>query len=70
MFVMTNHGGLPEENIQDMNTAWIFVQRAFLLEILSRGISIVLLEGAEYRDAKVTSSSFNIIRICHVDLIA
>ena len=70
MFVMTNHGGLPEENVQDMSTARIFVQRAFLLEILSRGISIVLLEGAEYRDAKVTSWSLNIIHICHADPIA
>lgn len=55
MFVMTNHGGLPEEpNIYHTSTAQIFVQRAFLLEILSQcGLSVVLFEGAEYRDAKV-----------------
>ncbi|KIM41415.1 hypothetical protein M413DRAFT_27773 [Hebeloma cylindrosporum] len=55
MFVMTNHGGLSEENGHETRTARILVQRAFLLEILSRGISIVLLEGAEYRDTKILS---------------
>ena len=68
MFVMTNHGGLPEENVHDMSTARIFVQRAFLLEILSHGISIVLLEGAEYRDTKATS--LPLAYISHADPIA
>jgi hypothetical protein len=75
MFVMTNDGGLPEKNarhkegsVYDMDIARIFVQRTFLLEILSTGASIVLLEGAEYRDSKVIPWPLSIIHICHADL--
>jgi hypothetical protein len=68
MFVMTNDGGLPE-NVNNMSTAPVFVQRAFLLELLSRGLPIVLLKGAEYRNSKVNRPRRYILHICHADHI-
>ncbi|KAJ3508807.1 hypothetical protein NLJ89_g5555 [Agrocybe chaxingu] len=58
MFVMTNDGGLCDENTTELQVARAFQQRCFLLGILSSGISVALLKGAEYRDSKILSFVF------------
>lgn len=50
MFVMTNDGGVhPGNNSSDAQ----LLQRVFIFDILAQGISVALLQGAEYRDSKV-----------------
>ena len=51
MFVMTNDGGvpIPENNPSEVQ----LLQRVFIYDILAQGISVALLQGAEYRDSKV-----------------
>ena len=50
MFVMTNDGGVnPEDHSAEVR----LLQRAFIFDILAQGISVALLQGAEYRDSKV-----------------
>lgn len=53
MFVMANDGGLLENN-RDLAAERILVQRIFLFDILSHGIAVALLRGAEFRDSKVS----------------
>ncbi|KAF8958161.1 hypothetical protein BDZ97DRAFT_66327 [Flammula alnicola] len=55
MFVMTNDGGLGDSGTSSTKIAIIFSQRAFFLSILSGGMSVALLKGAEYRDSKILS---------------
>ncbi len=56
MFVMLNDGGTPAENDQDMATR-VLIQRNFIFCLLSSGIAVTLLHGAEFRDSKVRSCS-------------
>ncbi|CAA7261143.1 unnamed protein product [Cyclocybe aegerita] len=58
MFVMTNDGGLSDENATELQASRAFQQRSFLLGILSSGISVALLKGAEFRDSKILSFVF------------
>jgi len=52
MFIMLNDGG-PLIIQGDLSAERILTQRVFLLEILSSGVSVSLLNGAEFRDSKV-----------------
>ena len=52
MFVMLNDGGMPENMNYDMATP-ILIQRSFVFGLLTSGIAVTLLHGAEFRDSKV-----------------
>ena len=56
MFVMLNDGGTPAEDDLDMGSR-VLVQRSFIFSLLTSGIAVTLLHGAEFRDSKVRSSS-------------
>ena len=49
---MLNDGGAPEDTNYDMNMR-VLVQRGLIFELLTSGISVTLLHGAEFRDSKV-----------------
>jgi hypothetical protein len=53
MFVMVNDGGLLADKTSNRAAEIIFCQRLFLFNLVSRGISVALFKGAEYRDSKV-----------------
>jgi hypothetical protein len=53
MFFMTNDGGTAQKK-STMHNASVLVQRMLILKLLFRqGISVTLLKGAEFVDAKV-----------------
>jgi len=52
MFVMLNDGGRPEDTDHDMVTR-VLVQRNFVFGLLTSGVDVTLLHGAEFRDSKV-----------------
>jgi len=52
MFVMLNDGGMPENTNYDMATR-ILIQRSFVFGLLTSGVAVTLLHGAEFRDSKV-----------------
>ena len=52
MFVMLNDGGAPEDTDYDMITR-VLVQRGLIFDVLTSGVSVALLYGAEFRDSKV-----------------
>jgi hypothetical protein len=52
MFVMLNDGGMPENTDYDM-AARILIQRDFIFGLLTSGIAVTLLHGAEFRDSRV-----------------
>lgn len=52
MFVMLNDGGTPKESNYDM-AARILMQREFIFGLLTSGVAVTLLHGAEFRDSKV-----------------
>jgi ATP-dependent RNA helicase DDX60 len=52
MFVMLNDGGTPKDNDYDMATR-ILIQRGFIFGLLTSGVAVTLLHGAEFRDSKV-----------------
>jgi hypothetical protein len=51
MFVMLNDGGM--DTSQNLASERILLQRIFLMEMLSSGLSLSLLKGAEFRSSKV-----------------
>jgi hypothetical protein len=53
MFIMANDGGLLDEEELQPTARRILCQRLFFFNVLSRGISVTLFKGAEYRDSKV-----------------
>ncbi|CCM02168.1 uncharacterized protein FIBRA_04246 [Fibroporia radiculosa] len=53
MFVMTNDGGNLGPNDALFTAERIFSQRIFLFDLLSLGLSVAMLHGAEYRDSKI-----------------
>lgn len=57
MLVMINDGGvLPEEvpeDIPDDNPGRVLLQRMLVFFVISQGVSVALMEGAEFRDSKV-----------------
>lgn len=56
MFVMINDGGLLDEKASNPAAEIILCQCLFLFNLVSRGISVALFRGAEYRDSKVQCS--------------
>ncbi|KAF8878718.1 P-loop containing nucleoside triphosphate hydrolase protein [Infundibulicybe gibba] len=54
MFIMVHDGGLPVPG-RGLSGERIIGQRVFIYRLLSRGIAISLLNGAEYRDSKILS---------------
>jgi len=50
---MANDGGLLDGKALEPTAERILCQRIFFFNLLSRGISVTLLKGAEYRDSKV-----------------
>ncbi|KAH9067713.1 P-loop containing nucleoside triphosphate hydrolase protein [Lactarius vividus] len=57
MFVMLNDGGTPAEYDHDMATH-VLIQRNFIFCLLTSGIAVTLLHGAEFRDSKIFSFVF------------
>ncbi|KAI9465185.1 P-loop containing nucleoside triphosphate hydrolase protein [Lactarius psammicola] len=57
MFVMLNDGGTPAEDDHDM-AARVLIQRNFIFCLLTSGIAVTLLHGAEFRDSKIFSFVF------------
>lgn len=55
MFVMTNDGGLLG-HCDDVCAQRILVQRTFLFDLLAAGIAVTMLQGAEFRDSKVSQT--------------
>ncbi|KAI0262214.1 P-loop containing nucleoside triphosphate hydrolase protein [Gloeopeniophorella convolvens] len=54
MFVMLNDGGALEGDDRDM-AARILLQRDFVFGLLTSGVAVTLLHGAEFRDSKIFS---------------
>jgi ATP-dependent RNA helicase DDX60 len=52
MFVMLNDGGALENTDLDMARR-VLIQRNFIFSLLTSGIAVTLLHGAEFRDSKV-----------------
>jgi hypothetical protein len=52
MFVMLNDGGTPKDSDHDMATR-ILIQRNFIFGLLTSGVAVTLLHGAEFRNSKV-----------------
>jgi hypothetical protein len=59
MFVMANDGGPLDEDASDATAERTLCQRIFFFNLLSRGISVTLFKGAEYRDSKVHRHSMS-----------
>ncbi|KAH9007609.1 hypothetical protein EDB83DRAFT_2509312 [Lactarius deliciosus] len=57
MFVMLNDGGTPAEDDHDVATH-VLIQRNFIFCLLTSGIAVTLLHGAEFRDSKIFSFVF------------
>jgi hypothetical protein len=56
MFVMTNDGGLLDDS-DTLSADRVLNQRLFLFNLLAAGIAVTLLQGVEFRDSKVSSTS-------------
>jgi hypothetical protein len=52
MFVMLNDGGTCKDTNHDMAIR-ILIQRNFIFGLLTSGVAVTLLHGAEFRDSKV-----------------
>jgi len=52
MFVMLNDGGALKDTNYD-TAARILIQRDFIFGLLTSGVAVTLLHGAEFRDSKV-----------------
>ncbi|KAI9000928.1 P-loop containing nucleoside triphosphate hydrolase protein [Trametes punicea] len=55
MFVMTDDGGVVDESSSITHAERVLLQRVFMYSLLSQGVSIATLKGAEYRDSKILS---------------
>jgi ATP-dependent RNA helicase DDX60 len=58
---MANDGGLLDEKASKPMAERILCQRVFFFNLLSRGISVTLLKGAEYHDSKVSCRRHRLI---------
>jgi hypothetical protein len=55
MFVMVNDGGVLKEGVGGQFAVHqILVQRLFIFDLLASGLAIVPLQGADFKDSKVT----------------
>ena len=52
MFVMLNDGGTHKDTDYDSATR-ILIQRNLIFGLLTSGVAVTLLHGAEFRDSKV-----------------
>ena len=52
MFVMLNDGGTHKDTDHDSATR-ILIQRNLIFGLLTSGVAVTLLHGAEFRDSKV-----------------
>ena len=52
MFVMLNDGGTHNDTNYDMAMRTL-IQRNFVFGVLTSGVAVTLLHGAEFRDSKV-----------------
>ncbi|EJF64914.1 P-loop containing nucleoside triphosphate hydrolase protein [Dichomitus squalens LYAD-421 SS1] len=55
MFVMTSDGGTVMDSSPIAAAERILLQRVFLYSLLTQGVSVAMLRGAEYRDSKIMS---------------
>ena len=55
MFVMTNDGGVVQSTSAKAAAERVLLQRVFVYSLLSQGVSVTLLHGAQYRDSRVSS---------------
>ncbi|KAH9846953.1 P-loop containing nucleoside triphosphate hydrolase protein [Lenzites betulinus] len=55
MFVLTNDGGAMEGRTSNAYAERVLLQRVFIYTVLTQGVSVTLLKGAEYRDSKISS---------------
>ncbi|OCH85272.1 P-loop containing nucleoside triphosphate hydrolase protein [Obba rivulosa] len=55
MFIMVNDGGTLEDRTSPLLAERVLLQRIFLFDILSQGVTVTLLKGAEFRDSKLLS---------------
>jgi len=58
MFVMTDDGGMVPEDASSSAYAHALLQRAFVYDLLSQGLSMTSLSDLEFRDSKVSSTLF------------
>ncbi|KAF8069236.1 hypothetical protein FPV67DRAFT_1415532 [Lyophyllum atratum] len=65
MFVLINDGGVLDNHPKRLSTEKVLMQRIFVFDLLSRGLPIALLKGAEYRDSKILSFVFEQVRDSH-----
>ncbi|KAG5652595.1 hypothetical protein H0H81_004426 [Sphagnurus paluster] len=65
MFVMTNDGGVLDGIQPRLAAERTLMQRMFIYDLLSGGLPIALLRGAEYRDSKILSFVFEQSRDLH-----
>ena len=57
MFVMTTDGGILKGTSSNAASQCRLLQRVFVYSLLTQGISVTLLRGAEYRDSKACAFS-------------
>jgi ATP-dependent RNA helicase DDX60 len=52
MFIMTDDGGSVPSDLQ-LHAERALIQRTFVYDLLTNGIAVALMRGAEFKDAKV-----------------
>lgn len=53
MFALVNDGGTDQELIDPFAIQRLLCHRVFLCDLLTSGLALALLAGAEFRDSKV-----------------
>lgn len=53
MFALLNDGGPVEATDSPLEAECVLQQRTLIFDLISQGVSVALLEGAEFRDSKV-----------------
>ena len=59
---MLNDGGMPKNPNHDTTTR-ILLQRNFIFGLLTSGVAVTLLRGAEFRDSKVSRLRIMIVKL-------
>ncbi|CAL1698804.1 unnamed protein product [Somion occarium] len=55
MFALLNDGGPVEATDSPLEAECVLQQRTLIFDLISQGVSVALLEGAEFRDSKISS---------------
>lgn len=58
MFALVNDGSSDDNSIDDFAAQRLLCHRAFLYDLLTSGLALALLAGAEFRDSKVNISTW------------